>query len=267
MEQQVQRRASRRPVWVLVVIGAALVVWGSVLAAGPVRCGDDVMLPGDRCSFYSSSSYDLQSYGERQAAQQRQPFILVPVGAVLLVAGLGAGFVLARRAESPTGRAQWREFEARAAQGRQTVVERLTPPGGTANPALVAQALVEYERGIAKERRRRRYPSVEAGPVRRTRLASRRPVIRLLALAVVLAAVGLWAWNAVEPRCLNKPMAPGQTCTVTVGREQVERTADQQLASQRRPATWLFYGALGAAVASVPAGLWRGRRVDVPVVR
>lgn len=273
MEQQAPLRASRRPIWVLVIIGAALVVWGLVQGAGPVRCGDDVMLPGDRCSFYSSSSYDLQSYAERRATQQRQPFVLVPAGAVLLVAGLAGGLLLARRVESPKGRAEWLEFEAQAERSRQELLRRAAPAGGTAGadgggtggPSVFTTLLAEHERRTAKERRRHRYPAVARGPVRRVRVASRRPVIRLLLLAAVLAGVGLWAWNSVEPRCLNKPLAPGQTCTTTVGRERVERTADQVLVSQRRPATWLFYGAAGAAVLSVPVGLWRGRRVDVPV--
>lgn len=265
MQQQAPLRASRRPIWVLVIIGAALVVWGLVQGAGPVRCGDDVMLPGDRCSFYSSSSYDLQTYEQRRADQQRQPFILVPVGALLLVGGVVGGLVLARRAESPAGQAQWQEFEARAAEGRQGLVQRLSGSGGEPGSPVLAPALVDYERRIAKERRRRRYPAVAAGPVRRTRLNSRRPVIRLLALAVVLAAVGLWAWNAVEPQCRNRPMGPGDTCAVAEGRDQVERTAQEQLALQRRPATWLLYGAGGAVVASVAVGLWRGRKVDVPV--
>ena len=113
-------RAWRWVVQVLVVlVGLGALVWAIVAPVPPIRCHDQVMGPGDVCSYASLNGEDngrTQTYEQRVATERSARPVVGVVGAA--VAGFG-GFLL--------WSASRRRRDVTAAAGA-------TPPAGTPPP-------------------------------------------------------------------------------------------------------------------------------------
>jgi hypothetical protein len=72
-----------------VVIGALFVIVGLVAFSGSqVKCGSEVMSPGDICTATSNGNSVDRTYDEQKSDNQRTQYIILAVGGVIIVGGI-----------------------------------------------------------------------------------------------------------------------------------------------------------------------------------
>jgi hypothetical protein len=81
------------------VVGLGLVAFAAyLLTSAPVKCGSDVMKPGNTCTIVDKGRAQDRSYEEQQSSQHTDGYYALAPGAILVGYGIWA-LVTARRTD------------------------------------------------------------------------------------------------------------------------------------------------------------------------
>jgi len=81
------------------VVGLGLVAFGAYLLTGaPVKCGDDVMKPGNTCTIVDKGRAQDRSYEEQRSSQHTDGYFALAPGVILVGYGVWA-LVTGRRSD------------------------------------------------------------------------------------------------------------------------------------------------------------------------
>jgi len=86
--------------WGALIVGAVALVIGLVLMqSSEVKCGSQMMSPGDICQVTKRGNTTERTYDEQKSSGKTTAYIITGVGALLIIGG-GVAFVLRMRRRS-----------------------------------------------------------------------------------------------------------------------------------------------------------------------